>query len=299
MGIPVVGAMESEMPGMFRVECNGHVDANDLTSGVAEVLSRYPEYVMECKEQRELLSWEVVVSRMLMEYTSHLKISQRDLILSDYKNIPIRSKKIEENGYYYWFKGSPHFYKGSRPHGGGNAVIFRDRLTGSIKGTLNTPKDKRSWTTVPDDPKKYIEWEILVQEGSKVLDRIIMDLRDQHVLVKMGELMIDQLTLSKFAESTGCILSIDKSINLDFYLPQFRYSGSDDSNFYRVLNTDQILDYFQPKEKLEDKVAIVLRSRSLGDSISFIPYAEEYAKRRGIVCHIDTNHPNLFDGKCL
>jgi len=296
MGIPVVGTMESDLPGMFRVVYDEPVNHKDLTEGISEVLSRYPQYVLDCKEQRELLSWEVVVSRMLMDYTSHVGISQRDLILNDYRSVNIKPSKIKENGYYYWFKGSPHFYKSSKPHGGGNSVIFRDRRTGSVRGVLNTPKDKRTWTTIPDDPKHYIEWEILVQEGAKIIDRIIMDLRDQHVLIKKGESDIDIETLKKFIQTTGCIPSIVDDIKTDGAFPHFLFRG-DDSHFYRVLNTDQILDYFIPKEKLEDKVAIVLRSRSLGDSISFVPYAEEYAKRRGIVCHIDTNHSFLFEGK--
>jgi len=91
MGIPVVGLMESDLVGMRRIES---VDSTEMMKGVKDVISSYPQYVLGCKEQRELISWEVIVSRMLMDYASFGKISQKDLILNDYKSV---SKKVRKN----------------------------------------------------------------------------------------------------------------------------------------------------------------------------------------------------------
>jgi hypothetical protein len=33
----------------------------DLVDGVSDVMKRYSQYVLECKDQRNLISWEVVV----------------------------------------------------------------------------------------------------------------------------------------------------------------------------------------------------------------------------------------------
>lgn len=298
MGIPVAGTMEEDLPGLRRITFgNNKVNASDLIEAVSEILTNYPEYVLHCREQRKLLSWEVVVSRMLMDYSSFSKISQRDLILSDYTSIPKRIEKVETNGYYHWFKGDPHFYKCSRPNGGGNAVLFRDARTGLIVSALNAAKNKRSWITVPDDPKNYIEWEILVKEGTEVIETIKMDLEGQHVLLKKGETNRDDMgdLIKEFVSVTGCILSVTDEVER-LQSPHFKFSGSDESLFYRTLNTDQIISYFAPVLAATENVLIYLRSTSLGDSISFLPYADEYARRRGIICSVATSFDFLFEG---
>ena len=73
MGMPVVGTMESDMPGLSRIDLNSDltIDVDHLVTGIKDVISRYSSYALECKTQRSLLSWEVVVSRMLMDYTSN------------------------------------------------------------------------------------------------------------------------------------------------------------------------------------------------------------------------------------
>ena len=168
MGIPVVGLMESDLKGMKRI---GTSQTVDLVDGVSEVIQKYPQYVLECKEERSLVSWEVVVSRMLMDYAAFGKISQKDLILNDYRSIPKRVEKREDHGFYSWFKRNPHFYKCSYPEGEGQAIFFRDARTGSIKSFLNVGKSKRAWTTVPDDRTEYIDWEITICISQSALFR--------------------------------------------------------------------------------------------------------------------------------
>ena len=295
MGIPVVGLMEADLKGMKRVDTANTVD---LVDGVSEVLQRYPQYVLECKDKRSLISWEVVVSRMLMDYASFGKISQKSLILNDYLSIPKRIEKREGHGFYSWFKRDPHFYKCSYPEGEGQAIFFRDARTGSIKSFLNVGKSRRAWSTVPDDKNEYIDWEIVIKDGSEVLKTIKMDLTDQHVLIEDGNIRRNGIKdiVKDFVSSTKCIPSIsEKSKYLeDIYVPHFKYNGDDESGFYRVLNTDQIISYFSPNYVKSYNPLIILKTSALGDTISFMPYADEYAKRHGVKCDVVGNFGFLY-----
>lgn len=297
MGIPVVGLMESNLRGMKRIES---ADTKDLVDGVEEVLQKYSQYVLECRDQRSLISWEVVVSRMLMDYASFGKISQKDLILNDYRFIPKRIEKKENHGFYSWFKRDPHFYKCSYPEGEGQAIFFRDARTGSIKSFLNVGKSKRAWSTVPDDRAKYIDWEIVIKDGSDVLKTIKMDLSNQHVLIEDGNIRRNNIKdiIKDFVSSTKCIPSIsEKSKYLeDIHIPHFKYNGDDESGFYRVLNTDQIISFFSPNYVKETNPIIILKTSALGDTISFMPYADEYARRLGIKCDVVSNFGFLYEG---
>ena len=296
MGIPVVGLMESNLRGMKRIES---ADTKDLVDGVEEVLQKYSQYVLECRDQRSLISWEVVVSRMLMDYASFGKISQKDLILNDYRGIPKRIEKKEDHGFYSWFKRDPHFYKCSYPEGEGQAIFFRDARTGSIKSFLNVGKSKRAWSTVPDDRAKYIDWEIVIKDGSDVLKTIKMDLSNQHVLIEDGNIRRNDIKdiIKDFVSSTKCIPSIsEKSKYLeDIHIPHFKYSGDDESGFYRVLNTDQIISFFSPNYVKDNNPLIILKTSALGDTISFMPYADEYARRLGIKCDVVSNFGFLYE----
>ena len=296
MGIPVVGLMESNLRGMKRIES---ADTKDLVDGVEEVLQKYSQYVLECRDQRSLISWEVVVSRMLMDYASFGKISQKDLILNDYRGIPKRIEKKEDHGFYSWFKRDPHFYKCSYPEGEGQAIFFRDARTGSIKSFLNVGKSKRAWSTVPDDRAKYIDWEIVIKDGSDVLKTIKMDLSNQHVLIEDGNIRRNDIKdiIKDFVSSTKCIPSIsEKSKYLeDIHIHHFKYSGDDESGFYRVLNTDQIISFFSPNYVKEPNPLIILKTSALGDTISSMPYVDEYARRLGIKCDVVSNFGFLYE----
>jgi autotransporter strand-loop-strand O-heptosyltransferase len=297
MGIPVVGLMEADLKGMRRIET---ANTTDLVNGVGDALLKYSQYVLECKEQRSLISWEVVVSRMLMDYAAFGGISQKDLILNDYRSIPKRIEKREDHGFYSWFKRDPHFYKCSYPDGEGQAIFFRDARTGSIKSFLNVGKSKRAWTTVPDDRTEYIDWEIVIKDGSEVLKSIKMDLTDQHVLIEDGNIRRDDIKdiVKDFVSSTNCIPSISEKSKFleDIYIPHFKYDGNDESGFYRVLNTDQIISFFSPNYVKENNPLIILKTSALGDTISFIPYADEYARRAGIKCDVVSNFGFLYTG---
>jgi autotransporter strand-loop-strand O-heptosyltransferase len=291
-GIPVVGTMESDLPGQKRVPViDGKVDSEDLSEAIKEVLNSYSCYVLDCKEQRELLSWEVVVSRMLMEYTSFGGITQKQLIFDSYENTPLSHKK-SDGGFYYWFKRHPYFYKSSAPETNSLSIIFKDAKTGSVINYLCPGENKRNWVRTMDDPKHFIDWEIVLLDGADLITSFKMDLRDQHVLIERGETDCLSDVIAQFVKITGCIPTLEQGVICN--QPHFTRIGSDD-NFYRTLNTDQVQDFFVVKPRIPDNPLIVLQTSALGDTISFLPYANEFAKRAGLICDVVCSFDFLFE----
>jgi autotransporter strand-loop-strand O-heptosyltransferase len=292
MGIPVVGTMETDLPGQKRVRIvDDKVNADDLCASIQEVLSCYSSYVLDCREQKELLSWEVVVSRMLMEYTTFGGITQKQLILDSYKNTGV-SHRRSEGGFYHWFKRHPYFYKSSAPETNSLSIIFKDTKTGSVLNYLCPQQNKRNWVRTTDDPKHYIDWEIVLMDGAEVLESFKMDLTGQHVLIEKGEDDYPIEVLDMFIEKSACIPTLDNGVASN--LPHFKRIGSDE-NFYRIVNTDQIQDFFVVKPKIRNNPLLILQTGALGDTISFLPYANEFARRSGIVCDVVCGFDFLFE----
>jgi autotransporter strand-loop-strand O-heptosyltransferase len=127
-----------------------------------------------------------------------------------------------------------------------------------------------------------------------------MDLTDQHVLIEDGNIRRDDIKdiVKDFVSNTKCIPSISENSKYleDSYFPHFKYGGNDESGFYRVLNTDQIISFFSPNYVKEPNPLIILKTSALGDTISFMPYADEYARRLGIKCDVVSNFGFLYEG---
>jgi autotransporter strand-loop-strand O-heptosyltransferase len=296
MGIPVVGTMELDLPGQKRINfTSSGVDYQELSEAIKEVIDSYSCYVLNCKEQREILSWEVVVSRMLMEYTNFSGIPQKRLLLEDYANSKINHKSIsKETGFYYWFKRDPYFYKSSEPASNSAGIIFRDSKTGSIKNYLCPGDNKRNWVRTTDDPDQYIDWEIVLVDGADILEVFKMDLRGQHVLIEVGKSVCPREIIDSFIEKTGCIATLHSGLNSS--KPHFKFSNSDENNFYRILNSNQIQDYFVEKKRLSRNTLILPLTTALGDSIALSPYAQAYAEKNNIKCDIISGFGFLFEG---
>jgi len=292
-GVPVVGTAEEEIPGIRRIPLPTDltVDVNDLVDGISEVISKYPSYVLECRDQREIYSWEVVVSRMLMDYTNHLNISQKSLLLDSYKSTTKREvSKTPHSGIYSWFKSRPFLYKSTKTNYG-TSVSFIDKITGEIIHKCNFPTEPRSWIRAIFPSDRYIDWKIVVREGAKIIHENEMDLRNHHVLVR-GANSEDYQKLIEFTNLTHCILTVDS----DSDLPFFKLKENTNDHYYLELNMSQILDFFIEKPKVQKRTLINLSPESLGDNIAFVPYANEYGKKIGEIVDVHCKYAFLFDG---
>lgn len=291
-GVPVVGTCEEELPGTKKISLPESlmVDHTELADGIADVIKRYPSYVMECQEYRNLISWEVIVSRMLMEYTSYLGIDQGKILMDSYTS----TKKIENNksgnsGIYSWFKSVPFLHK-SRITKPGTSVSFIDKLTGEIITKSEMPTDSRSWIYSKTDPNRYVDWEIVVKEGAKIIYRESMDIRNRHIVIK-GANSSHKNLLEIFSKETGSIITLDTCISGFFYL-----GDKSEDFFYCQFNIGQIEDYYNEKIRIPERTLIKLTSGSLGDNIAFVPYANEYGLKHNIIVDVFCEFHYLFDG---
>jgi autotransporter strand-loop-strand O-heptosyltransferase len=292
-GIPVAGTMEEEIPGTRRIGLpdNLMVSSDELANSISEIISKYSSYVMECKNQREIFSWEVVVSRMLMDYSNYLKIGQENLLLDTYKSTKKRlNNKSENSGFYSWFKKLPILYK-TRKMSTGSSVSFIDKITGEIIHKSDLLKEARAWDKPKPDFRRYIDWRIVVKEGAMIIYQHDMDLLGQHVLVR-GASKSNLADLIKFSDLTGSIITVDS----DDDLPFFRLVEKTADNFYLEINIEQVLDFFSARNKIPERTLISLGTESLGDNIAFIPYANEYGRKNGIVVDVLCRHSELFIG---
>jgi glycosyltransferase involved in cell wall biosynthesis len=60
-GIPVVGTSYVDIPGQVRC----HTDAKSLTDGIVDCITRYDSLVEQMRENRQSISWDIVVTKML------------------------------------------------------------------------------------------------------------------------------------------------------------------------------------------------------------------------------------------
>lgn len=293
LGIPVIGTSESEILGTVRIplETDLTVDKNKLTLAIDESISRYPQLVLECKEMRESISWEVIVAKMLMEYSFFGKISQKELILSSYST-PIRKDVISDNsGFDCSFNGSIYAYKSANTPSV-VTVSFKNRRNNQIIYKSKFSKSSKSWVMFGDIADRFIDWEVIFKLGDLELFRKSMNLRNNHVLITGEVNGDDQIELlSRFKESTGCILSISQD-----FVPGFFTSYGSDDLYYRKLNINQISDYFSEMSSVEERTLITLETGSLGDNIAFAPYVNEYGKIRGEKVDVIMTHKDLFSG---
>lgn len=296
MGIPVVGTSETRIPGTEMVTLNNLlVSSEELSEKIKEVIHFYSSYVLECKHQRGLLSWEVVVSRMLMDYAKFAGISQKTLLLDSYKNSQKREDdQNKQPGYYARFTENPYLYKAKETNSD-VSVSFIDRRTDEVIHKMILGSGPRSWIS-PSDPKdRFVKWRIEVKEGVEIRYEKNMDLEGQHVLVidTKDINLQDKQKLKAFSESNGCYLTTDTKID---GIPCFQFTGRNRDHFYRVLNLDQIRDYFIGKNKIEKKTFVNFAPSALGDNIAFLPYVNELGRIRGKKVYVKSAHKDLFEG---
>jgi len=297
MGIPVVSLMERDLYGTKKINS---LDIEEISNAILDIKNSYSKYILECFENRNLFSWEVIVSKMLMDYVKYNNISQGSLVLDSYNNTKINNIISNNPGYYYWFKKGIHFSKSVNPQGPGNLVVIRDKMRNQVIYTLTTDSNYKSWFTLFDESDKYIDYEILVKIGSNILEKISIEYKDKHVYIKKGKNNIFLRDIDIFLNShKGIIPTFDQSL-YNLYKDDIKcYLKKDidrEDLFYKILNTDQILDYNNRSQiiKKEDSTLILLGSKALGDTISFLPYVEKYAQENNIKCSVNVKLPFLY-----
>ena len=283
-GMPVVGTSYVELPGL--VICERNLDS--LFNGILFCIETYDSLVEKAKQNRDTLSWEIVVTKMIQHYKSAYSISEKQQLEWQYKNTKIKHKpKSEKSGVYVDFKSGRAFVKTSF-FSEGIHVLFKDRRTNRILFESNMGQTPGQWSYIYTPNNRFIDWEVTINFGTITIYKEILELSGKKILAKGN---ITKETLDNFVLSTGARVTTK-----DSKLDGFCYDPSaEDEFFYTTLLTEQIEDYFIKYPRQVDRHLLINNSKALGDTIGFIPYAQKWAQQNGLYVDVCTNWGNIFN----
>lgn len=294
MGIPVVGTSEREIAGTYVIHMEDQsVQVDDIVRGIESVCLSYSKYVLECKENRGLLSWEVVVSRLLMDYAKYVGISQKKMLMDTYiSTVKREDDQNRESGFWSGYTKGPFLYKAKNTDVE-VAASFIDRRSGLVFHKNIMGSGPRLWLTPYAPPDRFMDWRIEVRLASKIIYEDEMDLKNKHVFVRKTKGLTDkdESDLREFSKKTGCFLTLEeKSPNV----LSFVFDDHVEDDFYLILKMSQVRDYFNEVTRCEERTLIKFLPEALGDNIGFMPYANEFGKKQGRKVYVISKHRDLF-----
>lgn len=271
-GMPIVGCMEFEMPGMLL----SSKKTEDLVENIRRAVSSYPLLSKLSRENAEFHSWPVVCSKMLEHYQDSLGWRMEKRLTDAYATTPIRAKDSKEpDTMIAKFGLRPDYVKVNTEEslvGPGIIVLYKDR--GRIVSCMDHGKEARRWSAISHE-REWRDWEIVFKSGSKILKTVKMDLNEKLVGISVRE-NFDMVTLVSFIEEKKCVPLMIGQFSEDqkalFGEHKIAYS-----------ETPALLDYWFSWETLQSwrnekdrepevpqKTLLHLRSRALGDTIAFV-----------------------------
>ena len=283
-GIPVVGTSFVDIPGLVR--CQNNIDS--LIEGINICIDRYDSLVEKARQNRDSLSWDIVVTKMLQHYKKAYGISEKEQLEWQYKNTKrLYREKEEKSGISIDFKSGRAFVKTSL-FSEGLHVIFKDRRTNKILFDSKIGKNPGQWSYIYTPYDRFIDWEVSVNFGTVTIHSEKLNLSDKKVLLRgdINKEILDMFIIETNTKITTTDVRVD-GINYDPY--------ADDECFYITLNSTQIEDYFKRHPRQVDKYLFMLESKALGDTIGFIPYAQKWAENKGVYVDVCVKWSGIFD----
>lgn len=282
-GMPVVGTSCVDFPGLVRCER----DVESIVAAVSGCIRRYDSLVESMRDARSVISWDIVVTKMLQHYKKAFAISEKSQLEWQYSSTRrLLSDKQEKSGIQVDFRSGRAFLKTSL-FSEGLSAVFRDSRTNTILYETVIGKTPGCWAYMPAPHDRFVEWEVSVNFGTVPVHVERMDLRDRKVLVTG---VVDEKALARFCVETGCLVTLR-----DVQSPVFCHDPEPDPEaFYTVLNSEQVMDYFVQRPRRVDRYLLVSSSSALGDTIAFIPYAQKWAESRNIAVDVDCSWSELF-----
>lgn len=284
MGLPVVGTSFVDVPGLVRCER----DAESLRMGIIRLTTKYDTLVEEMREKRYMVSWDIAVNKMLQCYKHSFGITEKaqlEHIYSTTRKSPV--PRQEKPCMTATFKGNKAFLKTS-VFSEGLLAVFRDTKTNRILFKCDIGKEPGQWAYMWAPHDEFIEWEVSVQRGTEIVFSERLDLKGKRVLIK-GEANVE--TAKRLTFEAGCFVTLK-----DVLSPLFCHDPqAEDESFYITLNEIQLEDYFSLKPRQVDRTLFIASSSAIGDTISFVPYANEWARQRGQMVDIALSRKEIFD----
>lgn len=283
-GIPVVGTSFVDMPGLVRCEN----EAGSLTNAIVDCITRYDSLVGQIAQNRNALSWDIVVTKMLQHYKKAYGVSEKSQLEWQYANTKLSAlPKQEKIGISVDFKRGRAFLKTSLFSNGLHAT-FTDRRTNRILYDCRIGKTPGEWSFIWAPGEEFVDWEVVVSFGVVEVYRESMDLYGKRVLVtgRVTEEMVNQ-----FSNATGAFVTC-RDINVGTVCHD---PNADEELFYTTINDSQLRDFFKSKPKNTNRYLLKTVSAALGDSIGFMPYAQKWASDNGIYVDVVCGKHDIFD----
>lgn len=287
LGIPVVGTCNIDLPGLTRCQR----DPVSISEAIKRTIKGYNSLVCSIKNHRLEMSWDLVVSRMLQFYKKFLHINQKNQLLHNYTHVPIKAaQKTQNTGVRLEFSWERAFCKVS--FSGDYLIVFSDRRTGKIKYHGLTQKSTNIWFAAYSQ-NEFVDWYVEVKEGTRVIHSQGLELAGNSVLLILEDLVLDHGIIKNFMEDTKCNLTIKSK--KEPLLPGIGWDPeADPQNFYYSLNYTQLVDYFKTKPKMGNATLVLVNSDALGDRISSVSYAEEWARIKNQKTDLMISSSDLF-----
>lgn len=294
MGIPVVGTLDGvDIKGMVKID----LDLGSLIGGIRKAINKYDTLVQLCENYRDEYSWKMIVSKMLQEYKSYFNISEKDQLIENYTGVKInhQDKKGGSRGFLSHFKDGGAFFKGSF-FSEGNTIYFKNRRTGEILYHSDGGKWPGFWSKIPSQ-EIFVDWEILVKSGNKILYKDQLELKNKRILVVINNYSIESIKdhLIRFKLKTESFITVKHTGS--YYDGICFDPDADPEEFYFTLNDSQLINYFELSYKLPEKNLFILNTNALGDTIGFLPWAQEWAKVNNKIIDVEIKFKEIFDNK--
>lgn len=293
-GMPVVGTINIDVPGMVRVERS----VEDFTKGIETAIKSYHSLVSQINENRYIFSWEIIVSKMIENYKQFYGISEKSQLIHNYNNVKKNHQtKLDKNLISVKFSSNKAFCKTSI-FSDGLSIVFSDRRTGNILYDCSVGKDPGAWAyTYAGDT--FIDWKVEVRQGASVIYSESLDLMGKRVLLEIRksdvlDFIKEHELIEKFIQYTGSKLTIKSSEMLEIE-KVCQDSDADTDIFYFTLNETQLIDYFSVKQQKSERYLAVLKSHALGDSIAFVPYCQKWAELKNTQLDVCVKRDEIFD----
>lgn len=290
-GMPVVGVINTKVPGMISVERS----VDSFVTGIKECISKYDSLLSEIENNRYIFSWELIVSKMVESYKSFFSISEKKQLLHNYESVKINNvPKDDKPKAVVSFSEGKAFCKTSF-FSDGAFILFKDKRTGDIIFDCRVGKEPGQWAYAFANNDKFVDWIVEVKQGTNVIYSESLELFGKKVLLRVDNLTQGlESKIIDFVETTGCRLTIKSEfdISIDGVCSD---KNATDEYFYFSLNQYQLLDYFVDKQRKPEKFLNILHSGSLGDSIGFLPYCQKWAESKNIIVDLLIKRSELFD----
>jgi len=281
-GMPIVGCMETSMPGLILAKR----EKENVIDGIQQVIDAYPILSKLSRENAELHSWNVIVSKLLEHYQNALGWDMSKKMIDSYINTPLVHKhKKNYNPYIVKFNLAPDNVKINTEislPGAGVSILYKKGNL--IKNFFDHGQESRKWSSV-NHRGEWIDWNIIIKNGSTVVKEITNSLENKIVGVSI-ENEFDLNILQLFKIEKKCILVLignfddntkklirefdiyfyDKAKSLDYW-----YSWPTIVNWEKSLNSEI--------KVIDKKTLLRLRSKALGDTIAFVESCQAWKEK--------------------